>query len=270
MRLSDVLNKAPDNARTQVENFLGARRVGWGQSKKIEVGTVVHNFYCRMCGDLRTFSSGSSLSCLVAGEKLVSIDATLKCPTCPSTVEAWYLVASEGDLYAQAPVVYLERYTENRRDSVRGAGVGPGDFDDVLERAQTAYENQLGAGAMIYLRKIFEAITTEVATVAGIPTTRANGRPRPFRDLLQEVDGQHHIIPLRFSNNGYTLFSELSAVIHGDSSEEMALLKYLPCRQLVLSVINNVKGNADIAGAIDDLGWDVDDLAAIAGEEVAT
>lgn len=270
MRLSDVLNKAPDTSRTQVENFLGTRRVGWGQSKKIEVGTVVHNFYCRKCSDLRTYNSGSSLSCLVAGEQLVSIDATFKCPTCPSTVEAWYLVASEGDLYTQAPVVYLERYTENRHDSVRGAEVAGGDFDDLLECARTAYENKLGAGAMVYLRKIFEAITTEVANVAGIPTTKPSGRPRPFRELLQEVDGQHHIIPLRFSSNGYTLFSELSGVIHGDSNEEKALLKYSPCRQLVLSVINNVNSNDDIASAIDALGWDVDDLAVIAGEEVAS
>ena len=268
MRLSEVLNRAPDTSRTQVENFLGTRRVGWGQNKKIEVGRVVHNFYCRMCSDLRTFLSGDSLSCLIAGDQLVSIDTTLKCPTCASSVETWYLVASEGDIYAQAPVVYLERYTENRRDSVRGAGVGAGGFDDLLECAQTAYDNQLGAGSMVYLRKIFEAVTREVATVAGISTTKTSGRPRPFRELLQEVDGQHHIIPPRFSNSAYMLFSELSEVIHGDANEEMALLKYLPCRQLVLSVINNVKGNDDIGSAIDALGWDVDNLAAIAGEEV--
>lgn len=268
MRLSEVLNRAPDSESTQVENFLGTRRIGWGQHKKIEVGRVVHNFFCRTCGDLRTFASGDSLQCLVAGDQLVSIDATLKCPVCASSVEVWYVVASEGDLYAQAPVVCLERYTENRRDLVGGVGTGAGQFEDLLERAQTAYENQLGAGSMVYLRHIFEAITTEVATVAGMSTTRPSGARKPFRELLEEVDGKHHIVPARFSSNGYRLFSELSEVIHGGSSEEVALLKFLPCRQLILGVINNVKGDQAMAHAIDALGWDIDNLAAIAGEEV--
>lgn len=270
MRLSEVLNRAPESTQTQVENFLGSRRVSWGQHKKIEIGRVVHNFYCRTCNDVRTFASSETLTCLVAGDHLVSIDATLKCPACTASVEAWYLVASDGDLYAYAPTVYLERYTENRRDAVRGVGVGAGQFEDLLDRAQTAYESQLGAGSMIYLRKIFEAITTEVATAAGIPTTRPNGSRKPFRELLEVVDAEHHIIPVRFSSDGYRLFSELSEVIHGDSSEEVALLKYAPCRQLIISVINNVRGDHAIASAIDALGWDVDDLEAIAGEEVVS
>lgn len=268
MRLSDVLNRAPDTAKTQVENFLGARKVAWGQHKKIDVGKVVHNFYCRICSDFRTFLSSEVLMCLVTGDRQVSIDAALRCPVCSSSVEAWYLVASEGDLYAHTPTVFLERYTENRRDSATSAGADPGQFEDLLERAEIAYEGQLGAGSMIYLRKIFEAVTTEVATVAGIATTGRNGSRKPFRTLLEEVDRTHHIIPRRFSNNGYLLFAELSEVIHGNSSEEMALLKYLPCRQLVLSVVNNVKGDQAMASAIDALGWDVENLDALAGEEV--
>jgi hypothetical protein len=169
MRLSDVLNRAPDRQTTQVENFLGARRVGWGQHKNLDVGRVVHNFYCRGCCDVRTFMSGDKLACLIAGDQLVSIDVTLRCPVCPASVEAWYLIAGNSDLYGQSPTVYLDRYTENRRDAVMGAEHGGGQFEDLLERAQTAYEQQLGAGSMVYLRGIFEAITKEVATIAGIP-----------------------------------------------------------------------------------------------------
>lgn len=268
MRLSDVLSKAPDTTGAQVEGFLGTRRIGWGQHKKIRVGKVALNFFCRKCSDIRTFMSGDELSCLIAGERTVSIDVTLRCPICGSPVEIWFLVACDGDFYTHAPVVHLERYTENRRDSAGRVGVGSGQFEDLLERAQIAYENRLGAGSMIYLRKIYEAITAEVATVAGISTTRPSGARKPFRELLEEVDGQHHIIPPRFSNNGYRLFSELSEVIHGGSSEEVALLKYLPCRQLVFSVINNVQGDQAMARAIDALGWNIDDVAAIVGEEV--
>ena len=128
MRLSDVLSKAPDTAEAQVEGFLGTRRIGWGQHKKIRVGKVALNFFCRKCSDIRTFMSGDELSCLVAGECTVSIDATLRCPMCESPVETWFLVACDGDFYAQAPVVHLERYTENRRDSANRVGTGSGQF----------------------------------------------------------------------------------------------------------------------------------------------
>lgn len=270
MRLSDVLSKAPDTAAAQVEGFLGTRRIGWGQHKKIRVGRVALNFFCRKCSAIRTFMSGDELSCLIAAVHTVSIDVTLKCVVCESPVETWFLVACEGDFYAQAPIVHLERYTENLRGSVSRVGAGSGQFGELLERAQTAYADHLGAGSMIYLRKIFEAITTEVANIANISVTMPGGRRKPFRVLLEEVDRQHHIIPLRFASNGYRLFSELSDVIHGSSSEEEALRKYLPCRQLTISVVDNVRNDHNMALAIDALGWDVDDLVEIAGEEGAS
>ncbi len=268
MRLSDVLNMAPDGRRIEVENFLGTRRIRWGQHKIIKVGTVLHNFYCRTCTDLRTFASGESLSCLIAGEQLISIDATLRCPGCGTSVETWYLVVSDGDLYSYSPVVYLQRYCENRRNLTSGVGTDHGQFEDLIERAQLAYESQRGAGSMVYLRQIFESITTEVATIAGISATSSKGSRKPFRQLLEEVDKKHQIIPTKFSSNGYRLFSELSEVLHGHSSEDIALIKYPPCKQLILSVISNVKSDRLIAGAIEALGWDVNELESIAGEEV--
>lgn len=123
---------------------------------------------------------------------------------------------------------------------------------------------------MIYLRQIFEAITTEVACIANIPVKKPNGKRKPFRDLLEEVDGQHHIIPAIFASNGYKLFSELSEVIHDSSSEEEALRKYPPCRQLTIGVVDNVRNDHNMALAIDALGWDVNDLAVMAGEEGAS
>jgi hypothetical protein len=269
MRLSDVLNKAPDTTKAQVEGFLGTRRIGWGQHKKIRVGKVALNFVCKRCGGVRTFMSGDELSCLVAGERAVSIDVTLRCPICASSVETWFLVACDGDFYVQAPVVHLERYIENRRDSASRVAAGSGEFADLLERAEIAYDDHLGAGSMIYLRQIFEAITREVAKAAHIPLTTSGGKPKPFRVLLKEVDEQHHIIPEMFASNGYRLFSELSEVIHGGSSEEEALVKYTPCRQLTLGVVEKVRNDQSVASAIDALGWDVDDLPEIDGEEGA-
>jgi len=269
VRLSDVLNKAPDTAEAQVEGFLGTRRIGWGQHKKIRVGKVAHNFFCRKCSDNRTFMSGDELSCLVAGERTISIDVTLRCPMCESPVETWFLVACDGDFYAQAPIVHLERYTENRRDSASRVRAGLGEFAELLERAEIAYEDGLGAGSMTYLRQIFEAITTEVANAAKIPLTRSGGQRKSFRALLKQVDEQHRIIPARFASHGYRLFSELSEVIHGGSGEEEALRKYKPCRDLIIGVVDNVRNDQNVVSAIDALGWDVDDLPEIDGEEGA-
>jgi hypothetical protein len=269
MRLSDVLNKAPSQERLQVERFLGHKRLPWGKNKTIEVGTVIHNFNCMTCGDDRTFISGNKLTALIAGENMVSIDIALKCPVCNSSVESWYLIKSEDDLYSLNPTVYLVRYTENRRGAARGVGVGAGQFEDLLDQAHIAFANQLGAGSMVYLRKIFEMVTYQVAATAGIATLQPNGHRRSFKSLLTEVDREHRIIPSKFSDNGYTLFSELSEVIHGDSDEEEALRKFSACRQLVLSVVQNVKGDQEIAAALDTLGWDLTNVPTINTEEVA-
>lgn len=270
MRLSEVLSRAPASEDAQVEGFLGSRRLSWGKHKTIEVGRVALNFKCKPCGDARTFMSDDRLSCLVVGDRVVSIDACLKCPLCGAAIETWFLVVARSSLYDQAPVVRLERYVENRRGVASRLGVGAGDFDDLLERAQLAYEERLGAGSMVYLRKIFEALTIGVAQVAEMPTSRPNGKRKPFRELLEEVDEAHRIIPPAFAHDGYKLFSELSEVIHGDSTEEVALEKYVPCRSLILGVINNVIGNNEMKKAIDALGWQIDNIDLMAGGEMAS
>lgn len=261
MRLSELLSRVPAAEEAQVERFLTAR-LAWGKHKTIEVGRVAINFKCKKCANVRTFMSGDKLSCLGVGDRMVSIDACLKCPACGATVEAWFLVVSRDELDGQAPTVRLERYVDNRRDKASRVGVGAGDFDDLLERAQLAYEEHLGAGSMVYLRKIFEAITKKVADIAGISTTGSNGGNKPFRHLLQEVDERHHIIPSAFSNNGYELFRELSAVVHGDSSEEVALQKFDPCRRLVVGILQNVASDQEMKQAIDALGWNIVNLNA--------
>jgi hypothetical protein len=108
---------------------------------------------------------------------------------------------------------------------------------------------------MIYLRKIFELITMQTAEAMGVSTQRENGKRKDFRSLLQEVDSQSRIIPVEFSENGYTLFSELSEVIHGDSDETGALAKYDPCRRLVLGIVSNIRNRDELARAIESLGW---------------
>lgn len=271
MRLSDLLSKAPDRAELQVERFLlSDRRLAWGKHTTINVGRVTHNFHCRSCGETRTFLSGEKLSCLIVGENVVSIDAGLQCSVCSSSVEVWFLISSAEDLYKSAPTVQIDRYTENLRDLADRIGTMSGRFADLVKRADMAYEAQLGAGSMIYLRKIYEMITDEVADISGVSKTGRKGGKLTFKDLLQKVDTARRIIPQSYSSNGYQLFSELSEVIHGESSEEEALKKFRPCRDLVIGVVEEVNRDNIFAKAIEDLGWAVDDIRKIAEERVVS
>jgi hypothetical protein len=264
MRLSDVLSRAPDSTPVQVEGFLAGRPLKWGKHKKASVGKVFLNFHCRQCDDQRTFVSGDELYCLGLGDETISVDVTLRCPACQTSVEAWFLVRGESDLAGTAPTVRLERYTEHLRNNADRVGPTKGQYGDLIRRAQLAYEAQLGAGSMIYLRKILESITLEVARLAAIETRTAKGRRVPFKDLLRAVDEERNIIPKRFSRNGYRLFSDLSAAIHGDASEDDALQKYEPCLQLVSGVVEEVNRDHQFAKAIETLGWDVENSTEMA------
>jgi hypothetical protein len=188
MRLSDVLSKAPDGAVYQIEGFLGGRPLSWGKHKNLAAGKIFHNLQCLQCGDQRSFQSGSTLACLGLGDRAVSIDATLKCPGCESTVEVWFDLGSENDIFSQAPRVRIERYTENLRDRAERIGEIAGPFADLVKRAHVAYRAELGVGSMVYLRWILESITYEVAEIAGIPTAGKKGGRVPFKDLLERVN----------------------------------------------------------------------------------
>lgn len=270
MRLPELLSRVPATTTAQVEGFLGGSALRWGKHKRIRVGKVFHNFHCRTCGDQRTFVSGDELDCLGLGDDQLSIDVTLRCSECESSVEAWYLVASDGAIAGHSPNVKVERYTENLRDRADRIDATSGPFADLIRRAQLAYENDLGAGAVVYLRKIFEKVTWEVAEILGVETKKPNGNPRPFVAVLEEVNNIRSIIPQRFSSDGYQLFRELSGIIHGDSSETEALQKFRPCLQLVLGVVIEVNQDNVVAQAIEELGWNVESINVIAGEEVVS
>jgi hypothetical protein len=273
MRLSALLSKAPENAENQVERFL----VGFdeesgepidiapGYHAMISVGVVGINFNCGKCQDQSTFVSEGELSCLVVDDRRVSIDAYLRCPRCGVGVEAWFLLTFRDNLgvHAPAPTVRLERYVDNRRGEVRrvGAQAGAGEFDELLECAQVAHEHRLGRGALAYLRIIFETLTKQVATETGIELVDGNGRRKSFKSLLREVDESHRIIPSVFSKDRYRLYSELSAVVHGNVSEEVALEKYRHCASLVRGVIENVSRNHEMKKATEALGWGEGDVA---------
>ncbi len=258
MRLSDVLSKPQTNQYVQIEGFLNNRKLSFGRQAKIDIGKIALNFFCTTCNDDRTFCSDSELFCLGVNDHLISIDSVLQCARCksPGSVQMWFLVEGEGPIFTQSPKVRILKRSEKLSNTVRLSKEQDNDFSELLEKSQRAFRDDLGAGAIIYLRKILERITVQVANAAHISTTKPNGNRKSFKILLEDVNAQRSIIPREFTANGYRLFSELSEVIHGECDEKTGLQKYEPLHRLIVGVIENVRTNQELMSAIGTLGWD--------------
>lgn len=255
MRLSDILSRQFSSDFEQIEGFLSNRTPGIGQQRKILVGRIALNFFCKSCNDSRTFISDEKLYCIGVNKHLISIDTVLKCSRCDSTVQTWFLVESSGEIAGIAPNVRVAKRSERLSDMVFVYDERYDDFSELLEKAQKAYRDGLGSGSIVYLRKILEQITIQTAGASNINTCKANGKRKTFKDLLKEVDTQCSIIPKEFSENGYRLFGELSDVIHGEYDEQLGLQKYNALRRLIIGILDNVKNNREMMTAIGALGW---------------
>lgn len=253
--MSDVLSRPPAILYEQVEGFMGDRKVPTGKSKKITVGKVALNFRCNHCGDIRTFLSGEELYSIPINDHLVSIDCGLHCTVCDTAVPVWYLVDVDGGLNQPYPKVRIIKRTVKFSDAVSPDTSIYQEYSILLDKAERAFQDELGAGAIVYLRKILESITYQVAQKEGVTLKKANGAMLPFKQILEEVDAKKHIVPNEYSKNGYKLFGELSDVVHGDYDEEMGLKKYSSLRRLVVGVLENVKNSEELLEAAACLGF---------------
>ena len=255
MRLSDILSKSPQLDFVPIDGFLMNKKGAIGQKVDLSVGKVALNYFCKECNDLRTFCSQGQLACIFVNKNLISIDCVVAC-TCGVTVQVWFLVESDNDITSLAPRVRILRRNEKLSDKVSLNTSQYGAMANLLDKAELAYRDELGAGALVYLRKIFEEITYQAANSVGVTVTKRNGKYRPFGDILKEVDIKKSIIPREFSANGYTLFSELSNMIHGNKFNEAdALKKYQPLRRLIVGILDNIRNSTEFESAKIALGW---------------
>lgn len=258
MRLSDVLSKTPSLEFKQVEGFLGEKPLSIGCQRKIQAGKVLINFFCRNCMEERTFSSGEMLYCIGVNEHLVSLDCVLTCH-CGTSVQIWFLVDCDGAISGRAPEVRIIKRTDKLPPDVLPGVERFGDLSDLLVKAQHARREQLGAGAIVYLRKAFEKITMQTAEAMGIAYDKyEGGNPKNFRILLEEVDRQCSIIPREFSSDGYRLFRELSNIVHGEYDEALGLIKFEPLYRLVIGILENIRNSEELKNAKSALGWNDD------------
>lgn len=254
MRLSNVLSKPPKPIFDPVDGFLIGKQGNMGQKVDIDIGTVALNYYCQTCEDLRTFYSKGKLTCIFVNKSMISIDCVMSC-ACGSTVEIWFIVECDNDITSVNPKVRILKRSERLSDTVKINTTRYGEYDYLLDKAEKAYREDLGAGAVVYLKKIYESITIQAARSVGIEITNKDGYQRPFKKILTEVDQRCHIIPSEFSNNGYKLFGELSDIVHGEYDEELGLKKFEPLHRLVIGILENVRNKGDFMDAKHALGW---------------
>ena len=205
--------------------------------------------------NIARIQSQGNLSCIFIDKHLISIDCVLTCG-CGANVPMWFLVESENDITSQAPKIRILRKTERLSDTVKINSLRYGDFSTLLDKAEQAYRNGLGAGAIVYLRKVFEKITIQTANTMGLEYKQyEGGNPKNFSELLKKVDEQCSIIPREFSSDGYRLFKELSNVVHGEYDEKLGLAKFEPLHRLVIGILENVRNAKDFEDAKKILGW---------------
>lgn len=237
------------------EDMIGLQN---GDFVEIDAGRIALNFYCKKCEDSRTFMSPDRLHALIINENLISIDAFLQCPVCKTEIQVWFLLEVK-DMFTEEPKVKILKRTEKLSKNVSELRENSfGIYTDLLEKAMRASREGFGAGAIIYLRKVFEQVTSEAAKASNISTTyiNSNGKEKrkTFKDLLTEVDTKCAIVPIEFSNNRYKLFGKLSDVVHGEYDEEIALEKFSAFYRLVTGIIENIKSKEEFQSAQQALG----------------
>lgn len=256
MRLSEVLSRSPSQEYVQVEGFLLNKKGITGQQVPLSVGEVMLNYFCSYCGDIRTFTSKGSLCCIFASKQIVSIDCILTCG-CGTGVQVWFLVECEDDICVQAPKIRILKRSEKLSRMVKIHEDRYGEYSALLDMAERAYREGLGAGSVVYLRKIYEKVTIKTADKMGIAYDKhKGGNPKNFRELLEKVDKNSSIIPREFSRDGYRLFRELSSIVHGEYDEELGLRKFEPLYRLVVGILENMKSSEELRNAMGSLGWE--------------
>lgn len=267
MRLSDVLNRHITAEFKPIQPFIDIESdeededvmlLKTGDFIELNIGKIMINYYCEECGDKRTFASCDKLHCLIVNDGLISIDSHLECPGCNMNIQVWYLVEIK-ELFSSDPKARVLKKTNKLSDRVTILNKNKyGIHTEFLEKATRASQEGFGAGSIVYLRKVFEQVTTQVAEASGIDTTfvtkKGDTKRKNFRDLLTEVDEKCAIIPPEFANNGYKLFGKLSDVIHGDYDEIIALEKFSAFYRLVTGVMDNVKNKAEFNEAMKVIG----------------
>ena len=147
MRLSDVLSKKPIKEYIQVDGFLQGKKGNTGQNVSISIGKIGLNYFCANCDDLRTFYSEDKLSIIFINKNLISIDCVVTCG-CGNAIPVWFLIESKDDITGQAPYVKIIKKSDRLINTTKADVHRYGEFTKFLDKAEQAYNEEFGAGAV--------------------------------------------------------------------------------------------------------------------------
>lgn len=267
MRLSDILSKEPTSEFASVDNFVPKNTVKIGSSCKIDVGKIFLNLKCNNCEQVHQFYSDELLYFIPINDEMISIDCRLTCQYCGKvSIPVWFLVQVEGMSFTRnhnsvgfmpnAKVRLLHKHFKYSSDAEPEPLKYEKEYSDLLIKADQAYSDGLGAGALVYLRKLYEKITIDVAINNGVNYLGKNGKKLNFKEILERVDKQCSIIPAEFAADGYKLFGELSNIVHDSLiSEETGIKKYTSLRRLIVGILDNIRNKNEINAAVNDLSF---------------
>ena len=162
-----------------------------------------------------------------------------------------FLIEIENSITDNLPEVRILKKYINKFDNVKLINNIYGEYTDKLERANIAFNANLGAGSIIYLRKVFELIIEKAREEAGISKYKDENenKRKTFKELLKEVNKKCNIIPEEFSKNKYDLFSKLSDIIHGEYNENSAIEKFDAFYRLITGILDNIKNREELIDA---------------------
>ena len=240
MRLSDVLSSKPAEKYEKIEGFLEGKPLKMGKVKNIDIGNIRLNFFCKKCNKMEEFclhnpQKSQKAHCIGINDHMVSIDCVLSCLFCGETIPVWFLVESKNEIYSQIPEIKVIKYSDKLSGNVSYGQSSK--YIELFDAADKAYREGLGAGAVVYLRKIYEIIVSEIVKKYQIDE-KLN-----FQEKLRAADKKEHIIPRGLDDRKYELFQALSNIIHGEFDENEALSEYPHLKELVSSIVENIQTN---------------------------
>lgn len=266
MRLSTILSEYYNNQIREVESIIdkdkyfdpeediadeNRKPVYNGTILDIDIGTIVIHFFCSTRNDTVTYKTQSHvIHCLVINSKVISIDCSLDCIetdacNCTKSIQAWFLIDADN-IFSDKPNVRIIKYNFKLPENIKFMYETTDCYSEWFAKADYAYRERLGAGAVIYLRTIFEKLTKSLGDSENINEIyKSNGHIKPFEQILAVVDEKCSIIPDLYKKNGYELFRKLSDIAHGNQDEQTALDNYPNLRRLVQGVVDNVQNKRD-------------------------
>lgn len=174
-----------------------------------------------------------------------AITVQLSCPSCKSKVYLCFHIETKSHFDKKTMATHIDEicitkigeYPNQETSRLQSLSKYQACFPrehGFMVKAEQAFYADLGAGAVVYLRKAYEVLIYEILNDMEIT------RPSQFRQALEAVDKAANIIPIELKDRAYGLFGEMSDAVHGETEDLFGFSKYEPLRDVFKMILNNI------------------------------